>query len=37
MDASRLVVDMGHPQALPGGIAVGEAAGKEFARGGQAA
>lgn len=35
MDASRLVVDMGHPQALPGGIAVGEAAGKKLAGGRQ--
>jgi hypothetical protein len=36
MHAARLVVDMGDPQVLPGGIAVGEAAGKKLAGGRQA-
>lgn len=33
MDAVRLSIDVSHPQALPGGIGLGEAAGEEIADG----
>ena len=36
MHAARLIIDMGDPQAFAGGIAVGQAAGKELTGGGQA-
>jgi hypothetical protein len=36
MQAARLIVDMCDPQALDGGVAIGQAARKEFPRRGEA-